>query len=329
MATIVLATPCQAQDRLPMNYLRSFGPKGDRIATLMWTLLLISIAVVVIMTALTLVGTWLRRAPTHDVRAELVTRRPGGIAWIVIGVGISTVVLFGSMVFTAYTMTAIHRPAVEPKLTIHVIGHRWWWELRYLNDDASRIFTTANEIHIPVGEPVRFQVDTADVIHSFWVPALGDKIDLIPNQTNENWLQASRAGIYRGQCAEYCGQQHAHMALLVVADEPADFQKWWDDQLTSAKSAEGQTKTAENLFTVRCGACHTVRGTNAGGVLGPDLTHLMSRKAIAAATIPNNTAYLSGWIADPQSIKPGNLMPTLDISGPELAAIRGFLETLR
>ena len=152
---------------------------------------------------------------------------------------------------------------------------------------------------------------------------------LIPNQTNENWLQASRAGIYRGQCAEYCGQQHAHMALLVVADEPADFQKWWDDQLASAKSAEGQMKTAENLFTVRCGACHTVRGTPAAGGVGPDLTHVASRRSIAAGATTITRDALARWIANPHAIKPGVHMPATSLPSGELDALVGFLEGLK
>jgi cytochrome c oxidase subunit II len=312
--------------KAPMNYLQSFGPRAHEIAILTWALLIISIVVAVIVSALVLVGVMRRRAP-HGTQVTLEPVSHGsstGVLWIYIGVGLSILALLGSMVWTGYTMAAVQRPPSDPKLTIEIIGHQWWWQVRYGSDDHSRVFDTANEIHIPVGEPVQFRVHTSDVIHSFWVPPLADKLDLIPNQTNTTWLQASEPGTYRGQCAEFCGEQHAHMGLLVVADRPDDFQRWWDDQLKPAATSP-QTAVGETLFTVRCGACHTVRGTRAGGRLGPDLTHLMSRQTIAAATLPNRIAYLSGWIADPQRIKPGNLMPRLDISGPELAQIRDFL----
>lgn len=322
--------PAAAQAEAPMNYLQGFGAKAHQVVPLTWALLILSILVVVIVSALVAAGVTRRRAPQRsDVTLEPISHGSStGVLWIYIGVGLSTLALLGAMVWTGYTMAAIHKPPRDPKVTVEIIGHQWWWQVRYLSDDSSRVFDTANEIHIPAGEPVQFNVRTEDVIHSFWVPPLGDKLDLIPNQTNITWLEASQPGTYRGQCAEFCGRQHAHMALLVVADRPDDFQRWWDDQLKSAASAP-QTALGEALFTVRCGACHSVRGTRAGGRLGPDLTHLMGRQTIAAATLPNKIAYLSGWISDPQRIKPGNLMPALDISGPELARIREFLTTLK
>ena len=318
--------PAVARADAPMNYLRSFGVRAHEIASLTWGLLIISILVAIIVSALVLVGVMRRRAPhTAEVALEPVSRgSSSGILWIYIGGGLSILALLGSMIWTGYTMAAVQRPRTEPKLTIDIIGHQWWWQVRYGSDDHSRVFDTANEIHIPVGEPVQFRVHTNDVIHSFWVPPLGDKLDLIPNQTNTTWLEASQPGTYRGQCSEFCGEQHAHMGLLIVADRPDDFQRWWDDQLKPATSGP-QAGIGETLFTVRCGACHALRGTRAGGRLGPDLSHLMSRQTIAAVTLPNRIAYLTGWIADPQRIKPGNLMPRLDISGPELAQIRDFL----
>jgi cytochrome c oxidase subunit II len=327
----VLFRPVSADAAAPMNYLQSFGPRADEIAALTWALLILSILVVVIVSALVLIGVIRRRVlhPGGEVRLEPISHgSSSGVLWLYIGTGLSILALLGAMVWTGYTMAAIQRPPQDPQVTIEIIGHQWWWQVRYISQDSSRVFDTANEIHIPVGEPVQFKVHTNDVIHSFWVPPLGDKLDLIPNQTNVTWLQASQPGTYRGQCAEFCGQQHAHMALLVIADRPDEFQRWWDDQLKPT-SADPQTAMGETLFTVRCGACHTVRGTRAGGRLGPDLTHLMSRQTIAAATLPNRLAYLSGWIADPQRIKPGNLMPTLEISGPELEQIRGFLTMLK
>lgn len=314
----------------PMNYLQAFSGKAETIATLTWALLILSIVVVVIIAALTFVGVFRRRSSRLAVETgrEPIAREEGGLSWITIGVAISTIALFGGMAWNAYTMAAINRSPRDPALTIVVIGHQWWWQFRYKSANPSQIFDTANEVHIPVGQPVRFEVETVDVIHSFWIPALGDKIDLIPGQTNETWLEASQPGVYRGQCSEYCGRQHAHMAVTVVADTPEDFEAWRVAQLRPAKPQAGALASAQTLFVARCGACHTVRGASAGGRLGPDLTHLMSRRSIAADTLPNTLAYLSGWIADPQAIKPGAKMPVLELSAPELSTIRQYLETL-
>jgi cytochrome c oxidase subunit 2 len=262
-----------------------------------------------------------------DVSLE---RPSAGLQWIYVGSAITGFVLFGTALWTFAVLAAIATPDKAADFRIHVTGHQWWWEVRYQGKTASQGFTTANEIHIPVGQPVHVELWSNDVIHSFWVPELTGKTDTIPGQHNETWLEADRPGVYRGQCTEYCGQQHAHMGLTVVAQEPADFQKWWDGQVqgapaaTSPQAAQGQTE-----FIVHCGICHTVRGTQAQGRLGPDLTHIMSRSGLAAETLPNTIGYLSGWISDPQRIKPGNQMPTLTLSGPQLTSIRTFLETLK
>jgi cytochrome c oxidase subunit 2 len=251
------------------------------------------------------------------------------MAWIYIGLALTTVALAGSVTWTIVTMAAIASPSQPPRLTIAIRGHQWWWEATYQNGDPSRQFTTANELHVPVGEPVRLELTTADVIHTFWVPAISGKTDLIPGQTNLAWIEANQPGIYRGQCNEYCGQQHAHMALTLYADPPDKFQAWWDAQLRGAASPPEAVAAGKLAFARQCGACHTVRGTLAGGRVGPDLTHLMSRGTIAAGALPNTIASLSGWIADPQAIKPGCKMPNLELSGPELEAVRSYLLTLK
>lgn len=325
------ASPIPGWSDSPMNYLQSFGTRADEIARLLWALLTLSIGVVVIITILTIAGIFVRatRLRIGEGHREPVVRRADGLSWLIVGGSLSTLALAGAMAWSAYTMASIDRARHEPTLSIEVTGHQWWWQIRYLNDDPSRIFETANEIHIPVGEPVRFLVRTADVIHSFWIPALGGKIDLIPNQTNVTWLEASKPGVYRGQCGEYCGRQHAHMAILVVADEPSDFSTWLDAQRQPARVTETVAKETDRLFIMRCGACHSVRGTIAGGILGPDLTHVMSRKGLAANTLPNTVANLAGWIANPQTIKPGSLMPNLALTPPELTVIRHYLTTLQ
>jgi cytochrome c oxidase subunit II len=315
----------------PMYYLESFGPRGQAIADLTWGLLALSVAVVLIIALLVLFGVARPRSigPGEAGRRLPVTRGGGGVRWIYIGLVPTTIALIGSITWTVVTLAAIDEPPSEPRFTIEITGQQWWWEVRYLSDDPSRIFETANEIHIPVGEPVRLKLTSADVIHTFWVPALSGKTDLIPGQTNETWLQADEPGVYWGQCNEYCGRQHTHMALRLFADPPEEFEVWWDAQVQSANPPETEmTRTGQTNFVLRCGACHAVRGTLAGGELGPDLTHLMSRTTLAAGMLPNTVGHLSGWIANPQFIKPGSEMPNLELSGPQLDAIRSYLLTL-
>ncbi len=314
-----------------MSYLHSFGTKGDEILPLTWGLMIISIFVVVIVSALLVRALLISPAVDPDATVVLPVERPGGgLSWIYIGVGLSTVVLFGSAVWTMVTLAAVGEPPDKPAFTIEVTGHQWWWQIRYLSDQPSRIFTTANEIHVPVGKAVAVKLKTADVIHSFWVPSLTGKTDLIPGQTNLTWLEANEPGTYRGQCTEYCGEQHAHMALLVVASPPDEFAAWWNDQLKNTPAPVAQiTKQGERTFIGRCGVCHSVRGTPAGGIVGPDLSHLAARATIAAGTLPNNTGHLAGWIADPQAVKPGSLMPRPELTPAELQQVVAYLQTLK
>ncbi|HEY6432568.1 MAG TPA: c-type cytochrome [Acetobacteraceae bacterium] len=321
------ATPASAAR---LGYLHGDGPKAYPVVALTWGLLIISIIVVVIVSLLVLGGVWVRRAPVGDQIAQApVARGKSGLPWLTWGVGVSSLVLLGSLVWTVVVLAGVNGPPTAPKLTIEVTGQQWFWKIRYLDSDPSEVFSTADEIHIPVGQPVRVKLIGADVIHSFWVPALSGKTDAVPGQTNETWLEASRAGTYWGACTQYCGEQHAHMDLLVIAQSPAAFVAWRAGQVepapvpTSAAIAAG-----EQAFVYHCGACHMVRGTTAGGTVAPDLTHLMSRRILAGGVLTNTIANLSGWIADPQSIKPDTRMPNLYLSGPQLQSIRSFLETL-
>jgi cytochrome c oxidase subunit 2 len=202
--------------------------------------------------------------------------------------------------------------------------------VRYLSPDPSQAFETANEIHIPVGQPVRVRVIGGDVIHSFWVPQLAGKTDTIPGRTNVAWIEAERPGVYQGQCTEYCGLQHANMAFQVIAESPEAFAAWRANQLRPAAAPADETvRQGQALFADRCGRCHTVRGVTVGRLIGPDLTHLMSRAALAAGTEPNTPAGLSGWISNPQALKPGALMPVTYLSGPQLESVTAYLETLK
>jgi cytochrome c oxidase subunit 2 len=315
-----------------MSYMQTFGPAANPITSLGWGLTIVSCAVVLIIGALVLAASWRRQArPTDaETRQLVLDRGPAGLIWISIGVGSSTVVLFGLIIWTLITLEAVASPAEDPAVTIEVRAHQWWWEARYLGKSPERTFTTANELHIPVGSPVRLLLIADDVIHSFWIPALAGKTDVIPGQTNMAWLQADRPGVYRGQCTEYCGEQHAQMAAFVIAEPREAFESWWKEQLDAAPApAADAPARGQSVFMARCAACHTIRGTTAGGILGPDLTHLMSRRTIAAGILPNNLGNLSGWIADAQGIKPGSRMPTLALSGPELTAVNAYLQTLR
>lgn len=307
-----------------MDYLHAHGAQGDAVLGLLWGSGLFSLVMIVAIAALVLVGSLRRRARGGSIPA--VARHDPGLAWVAGGTGFTVLGLLVFMVWTVWDMAAIASAPSEPELTVEVRAHQWWWEFRYLDKEPSRIFTTANELHIPVGQPVRFRLVGTDVIHSFWLPQLGGKTDVIPGQTNTAWLEAREPGEYRGQCAEYCGSQHAHMALVAYAESPKDFEAWRRAQLQPAlPAATPDAQQGASAFLTRCGACHTMRGTPAGGKLGPDLTHLMSRHTLAAGTLPNTVAYLSGWIANPQTVKPDAQMPNLDLSGPELSAIRSYL----
>lgn len=324
--------PLSVRAATPLSYMHAEGARAAPINTLLWALTGVSLAVIVMTIALVLGGMLggVRAGNLLPGRLE-VTRGPSGIVWIIAGVGGSALVLFGAMIWTVVTLAAVASPPAQTAdLTIEVTGHQWWWEVLYKGNSPDQQIRTANEIHVPVGRTVAVQLRSADVIHSFWIPALNGKTDLIPGQINETWFEAGRPGVYRGQCTEYCGRQHAHMGLEVIADDPERFEAWKRHALEPAPAPPTpQAQADADMFVRKCGACHTVAGTRAGGVLGPDLSHLMGRQTIAAATMPNTISNLSGWIADPQHIKPGAYMPRLDVSGPELVQIRRFLETLQ
>ncbi|HZT92177.1 MAG TPA: cytochrome c oxidase subunit II [Gaiellaceae bacterium] len=262
-------------------------------------------------------------------------RRPGhepkeGEAFafkVVIGAGIvfpialiATLFVIGD-IFVIGTTQAPARGATQ--LTVDVIGHQWWWEVRYPGTSA----VTANEIHIPVRTPVRVQVSTADVIHSFWVPRLNRTIDTIPGKTNAIELYADAVGRYRGQCDEFCGLQHAHMSFYVFADPPAVFQRWLRDQ---EKPAAATRSAGATLFAqASCANCHAIRGTSASGYVGPDLTHVASRTTLASLTIPNDRNDLVRWITHAQEVKPGNQMPDIRLTNAQVQTLATYLESLR
>jgi cytochrome c oxidase subunit II len=316
---------------VPLNYLTSFGAKADATRPLTWGVALISVAVIVIIGLLLAGAVWRRPGLAIGAPGERLDVGPeeGGLNWLWVGVSVSSLVLLLSVIWTVAVLAEISRPANKPSVTIEVTGKQWWWQVRYLSDDPSRIFTTANEIHIPTGEPILFKLISGDVIHSFWVPALAGKTDTIPGQTNETWLEARVSGVYRGQCTEYCGIEHAHMSLVVIAQSSSDFATWEAHQLQSPTMPNGQALAGMNAFNMRCAGCHAVRGTEAAGYLGPDLSHLMQRTTLGAGTLSNDPQHLAQWISDPQGVKPGNMMQKPELSGTELAAIDAYLGTLQ
>lgn len=254
--------------------------------------------------------------------------------WIVgAGIVFPVVVLTALLIYTFAAAAAMTRAERTPAaVRIQVEGELWWWRVRYLDAAGATVLETANEIHIPAGQPVDLDLVSDNVIHSFWVPNLAGKLDMIPGRTNRLRIQAREPGVFRGQCAEYCGAQHARMALFVVALAPGDFSGW-----LQARRAPAPAPTSVDLvrgralfLESRCGVCHSIRGTAAAGTLGPDLTHVGARLSLAAATLPNGTAALAGWIAGTQHVKPEAQMPAYaSFSAEELQALAGYLESLR
>ena len=273
-------------------------------------------------------------------------RAPGeraGARWMVAGgIVFPAVVLLVVLAATLRALDAVTAPAdaiakgadVPPRpgeLAVEIVGRQFWWELRYLDAEPAAVFETANELRIPVGRPVQLRLRTKDVIHSFWVPGLQGKMDLVPGRVNVLVLQADRPGVWRGQCAEFCGVQHARMAITVVAEPAERFEAWRRRQREGAPvPADSAGAAAQRAFLASgCVLCHAVRGTPAGGDLGPDLTHVASRLTLAAGTLPNSAGNLYGWIADPQAHKPGSAMPPVPLDAAALHAIARYLASLR
>ncbi len=251
----------------------------------------------------------------------------GGIRFVVVaGIVAPVLILLVLLVYTLGVSAALSRPP-EAAFTVQVIGHQWWWEVRYPEQGV----VTANEIHLPVGEVVHLELSSADVVHSFWVPNLHGKMDALPDHRNAFWLRADQPGVYRGQCAEFCGLQHALMALEVVAMPPEAFARWVADRQRPrpAPSDSELLRGRAVFFQAGCHACHAVRGTPAVATVGPDLTHVGVRRTLGAGTVANSRGALAGWIADPQGVKPGNLMPPTLLEPGELHDLVRWLEELR
>ncbi|MEJ7667986.1 MAG: cytochrome c oxidase subunit II [Casimicrobiaceae bacterium] len=299
------------------------GPDAQRIATIAW--ILFGGAAVIFFAVMALAGYAIFAVP----------ERRGWIAStkLIIGAGVvfPVVALSVLLIYTFGVAGALVGGKDSTPLKIAVTGEMWWWRVHYLDASGHPLLVTANEIHIPVGRPIELSLATADVLHSFWLPNLAGKLDMIPGRVNVLRFTADQAGVSRGQCAEYCGAQHAKMAFYVVAKAPLEFDAWLAAQREPAEVPHTeQHARGRVLFVPHCGACHTVRGTPAAGVLGPDLTHIGSRRSLAAGILPNNVGTLAGWIASSQHLKPENRMPSFDIfTGEELRALAAYLESLQ
>ena len=304
----------------PPPVLDPAGPFAGPVATVAWVLFVMG--AVVLTLVLIALGVALFGPPRWK-------RRVAGekLVWIG-GLAFPVVVLTGLLIY-GLSVTARVADAPRPgEMRVRVTGEMWWWRVAYLDDQGREIVQDANEVHIPAGRPVVLELESADVIHSVWIPRLGGKTDMIPGRRNCMRLQADAPGVYAGQCADYCGGPHALMGLVVVAHAPADFAAW---RLRQAAPAAASTLPGAAVFTASaCGACHTIRGTEANGLAGPDLTHVGSRQTLGAGILPNNQGTMAGWIADSQGIKPGNRMPSYSVlSGQELRDVAAYLESLK
>lgn len=295
------------------------GPAAAEIAWLWW--LMLGLASAVLLAVVVLLGVAVLKRRQDDDEAG----PPLGDWWFVVlsGLVVPSIILVALLFFTLRTTVSLRVP--DAPLTIQVVGHKWWWEIHYPEGGV----TTANEIHIPAGQPVRLELSSADVIHSFWVPRLHGKMDLMPEHVNTFWIMADEPGVFRGQCAEFCGTQHALMALMVVAHAPGDFEAWLAEAARPVPAPQDSIQQRGfAVFMDACAHCHAIAGTPADGRIGPDLTHMSSRLTIGAGTVPNTRGNLSGWIADPQPLKPGNLMPPSFLPPEDLHALVDYLQSL-
>jgi len=296
------------------------GPAARSVAGIWWPMLIVATAVFAFVAGMLLLAAARGGWKTED--EARVTPRWGEPFIVIAGVGISGAILVGFFLFSLARTQALTDAGRRTSLTVNVIGHDWWWEVRYPNGAVS-----ANEIHIPAGQKVKLALDSGDVIHSFWVPRLAPKVDMIPGMHNDLWLEADEPGVYRGQCAEYCGLQHANMIIRVVADAPADFDRWMAAQ---AEPAAPSDAVGRGIFeTQTCAGCHRIRGTRAEGAVGPDLTHFGGRATIGAGVLTLSPDNLRRWITDPQGVKPGVTMPPTTLSPADLDHLVTYLEGLR
>jgi cytochrome c oxidase subunit 2 len=342
---VLLAGCVSSQSQLALN---PAGTVAGRIAGLWWLYFWVC-AVVFVLVMLVLFVPLLRRRKPDAANAAaddapILNPDPAreramtGVVWT--AVFVTTVTLFVLMIGDFVTGHAIHSlgKGQTPAITIRLTGHQWWWEVEYTDwapqyGEAGPFngVTTANELHVPVGQPVKVELVSHDVIHSFWVPNLAGKKDLVPGHPATTTFRADRAGTFYGQCAEFCGLQHGNMRLMVVAEEPTAFRSWLDAQRRSAPppSNDVQKHGRQVFLASTCAMCHRIQGTDAGGRLGPDLTHVAGRGILAGGAVPNTRGHRAGWIVDAQRLKPGCRMPQNNLRPADLNALLEYIDTLK
>lgn len=304
----------------PPPVLDPMGPYAEPVRTVAWVLFGIgTVTTLVVIAAL-----WIALKGPQRLRGALGGERT---IWV-LGVAFPVVVLTVLLVWGLSLTSRLSARIDGSEMRVRVVGEMWWFRVQYLDPQGRIVAEDANEVHLPVGRPVVFDLQSADVIHSFWVPHLSGKKDMIPGRSNLLRVQADRAGRFGGVCAEYCGRAHALMGLVVIAHDPADWQRWTEARARPAPPAQAEGR---RLFVASgCAACHAVAGTEANGRAGPDLTHVGARATLGAGILPNNRGTLMGWIGHSQSIKPGNRMPNYDrLPARDIEAIAAWLETLR
>lgn len=322
--TSIRSTLGEALRGWPPPALDPAGPNAGAIAVLTWVLVGMAVAVLVIV----LIALALALFGPRKYRALLGGER---LVWIG-GFAFPVVVLTAVLVYGLATTQRLSQPPAPGEMRIRVTGEMWWFRVAYLGPDGVAMIHDANEIHIPAGAPVTLELESSDVIHSFWVPRLAGKVDMIPGRRNILRIEADAPGVYAGQCAEYCGGPHALMGFVVVAHDPAEFAAWRAARLQppQAPADAFSARGAEVFARSGCGACHRVAGTPANGLAGPDLTFVGARRSIGAGILPNNHGTLAGWVGDSQAIKPGNRMPPFKVlSGEDLRALAAYLASRR
>jgi cytochrome c oxidase subunit II len=311
------------------------GVQAGRIGDLYWLYFAVCLVVYLIVMTFVLVGFSRRHQPDPALAApDTNPPAPGErrkAQWVWGATAATVAILFVLLVGDFVTGRGIQSLSGPEPLSISVNAHQWWWDVRYNDPDPSQLMTTANEIHVPVGRTVAIDLNSTDVIHSFWVPNLHGKKDAIPGHPTRTVLRADRPGTYWGQCAEFCGLQHANMRFVVVAESDADFHAWLDNQKKPARepTTEGQKKGREVFLHSTCMMCHTIQGTTAQAKVGPDLTHVASRSRIAAGTLPTTRGHLAGWVSDPHGVKPGVRMTPNPLTPDELHSLLDYLESLQ
>lgn len=308
------------------NPLASAGPQAAHIESLWWLTFWVC---TVVLAAVVVATLWAIRRKREGAPTERGEAR--ALRYVNLAVAILIALLALLFAASIYTDRALAKLPLADALHIEVTGYQWWWDVRYDDADASRIFTTANEMHIPVGKPVVVTLRGGDVIHSLWIPNLAGKKDLIPGRETTLTLRADEAGEFRAQCAEFCGYQHAQMALVVTAESPDDYAKWADRQRTPAPppSDDLRKRGLEVFETSTCAMCHAVQGTKAAATRGPDLTHVASRPTLGAGAMPNTAADRRAWITDAQAVKPGANMPPQILPRADLDAVIAYVDSLQ